>query len=116
MNYPEVVNTAKNKFRTATREACIFAIADCLETLEIWKRDSSVKASEYCMKLNAEIDAARERIAKIDKMAPKPRLSESVAWDDRAFIGYDSEALKHVRTGFNYALEQVGKLERLIPA
>jgi hypothetical protein len=62
MNYPEVVQLAKNKVARYTANDCHAAIKDCHDTLKLWDKET-----DYTRKLWAEIDACRDRIMVLTK-------------------------------------------------
>ena len=61
-NYTETAKTAALKFAGYNRVMCQYAIKDCHETLKNHEHDS-----DYGKKLWVEIDAARDRLMKIER-------------------------------------------------
>ncbi len=62
MNYTELSRTCANKFKEYDSNMCARALQDCHVTLQLNKHNE-----DYCVKLWAEIDAIRDRQAKLSK-------------------------------------------------
>lgn len=62
MNYTELSRTCANKFKEYDSNMCARALHDCHVTLQLNKHNDA-----YCVKLWAEIDAIRDRQAKLSK-------------------------------------------------
>jgi hypothetical protein len=64
MTYQEHHSVFTRKAKGYPVNACRFAIEDCQRTLKLWGQDID---GYYAVKLWAEIDAMRERIAHIER-------------------------------------------------
>lgn len=62
MNYTELSRTCANKFKEYDSNMCARALQDCHVTLQLNKHNDA-----YCVKLWAEVDAIRDRQAKLSK-------------------------------------------------